>query len=102
MRRKISVLKDVKIRKRFEEKVIKLVDVGALYLWGHFKDGVLKACAEVCRKKRWRINKGDTWWWSEEVKEAVSRKKNAHNAMCQNNSEENKRRHKSMKIKQRK
>ena len=28
-RRKISLLKDVKIRKRFKEKVIKLVDVGA-------------------------------------------------------------------------
>ena len=28
-RRKITILKDVKIRKRFEEKVTKLVDVGA-------------------------------------------------------------------------
>ena len=28
-RRGISLLKDLKIRKRFEEKVIKLVDVGA-------------------------------------------------------------------------
>ena len=27
-RRKIALLKDVKIRKRFEEKVTKLVDVG--------------------------------------------------------------------------
>ena len=27
-RRNISLLKDVKIRKRFEERVIKLVDVG--------------------------------------------------------------------------
>ena len=28
-KRKINLLKDFKIRKRFEEKVIKLVDVGA-------------------------------------------------------------------------
>ena len=28
----------MKIRKRFEEKVIKLVDVGAPKLWGHIKD----------------------------------------------------------------
>ena len=41
-------------------------------------------------------SKGDTWWWNEEVKEAVSMKKDAHNAMCQNDTEENKRRYKSM------
>ena len=40
-RRKISLVKDVKIRKRFEEKVIKLVDVGVLNLLGHSKDGCL-------------------------------------------------------------
>ena len=57
-RRKITLLKDVKIRKRFEEKVIKLVDAGAPNLWGHFKDG----------KKRGRISKGDARWWNEEVK----------------------------------
>ena len=36
VRRKKSLLKDVKIRKRFEEKAIKLVDVRAPNLWGHF------------------------------------------------------------------
>ena len=51
-KRKISLLKDVRIRKRFEEKIIKLVDVGASNLWGHFKDGVLCACDEVCGWKR--------------------------------------------------
>ena len=66
---------------------------------GHFKDGVLKACDEVCGKKRGRRSKGDTWWWNEEVKEAVSRKKEAHKAMCQNRTEENKRMYKSMKNK---
>ena len=38
-RRKITLLKDVKILKRFIEKVFKLVDVGASILWGHFEDG---------------------------------------------------------------
>ena len=74
-RRKISLLKDVKIRNRFEEKLFELVDVEAPNLWGHAKDGVLKTCDKVCGKKRLRRNKGDTWWWNEEVKEAVSRKK---------------------------
>ena len=51
-RRKITLLKDVKIRKQFKEKVIKLADVGAPNLWGHFNDEVLKACHEVCWRKR--------------------------------------------------
>ena len=74
-RRKITLLIDGKIRKRFEEKVIKLVDVVAPNWWGHFNDGVLKACDEVCQKKRGRRRKGDTLWWNEEVKVTVSRKK---------------------------
>ena len=44
-----------------------------------------------CGKRGWR-SKGDTWWWNEEVKEAVSGKKEEHKAMCQNNCEENRRR----------
>ena len=72
----------MKIRKLFEEKVIKLVDVGVTSLWRHFKNGVIQACDEVCGKKWGRRCKGDTWWWNEEVKEAVSWKKDAHKTMC--------------------
>ena len=86
----------MKIRKRYEEKVIKLVDVGAPNLWGVFKNGVSKACDEVCGKKRGRKNTGNTWWWNEEEKDAVSRKKEAHKAMCQNSTEENKKNHKNI------
>ena len=63
-------------------------DVGVQYLWGHFKDEVLKACDEVCWKKRGRRSKGDRQWWSEGVKEAISRKKDAHKAMCGNSTED--------------
>ena len=31
---------------------IKLVNVGAPNLWGHYKDGTLKASDEVCWRKR--------------------------------------------------
>ena len=67
--------KDFKIRKQFEEKVTESVDVGALSLWGHIKNGVLMACDEVCGKKWVSRSKGDTWWWNEDVKQAVSRRK---------------------------
>ena len=100
-RRKITLLKDVKIRKQLEEKVTNLVDIGEPNLWGLFKDRVLEACDEVCGKKMWRRSKGDTWWRNEEVKEVVSRKKEAHKAMCRNSTEENKMMHTRIK-KQRK
>ena len=47
-----------------------------------------------------RRSKVDTWWWNEETKKAVSRKKETHKAICQN-SMENKR-YKSLKNKEKK
>ena len=99
---KISLLNDVKIRKRFKDKEIKLVIFEAPWFLGHLKDGVLEAYDEVCGEKRGRRHKRDIWWWNEEAKEAVSWKKDAHNAMCQNSTEENKKRYKSMKNKAKK
>ena len=43
-----------------------------------------------------RRSKGDAWWWNEDVKKVVSRKKDTHKAMCWNSTEENKMRYKSM------
>ena len=85
------------IRKRFEEKVIELVDFGIQNLWGHFKDIILMACDVVCGKKREKRRKGDIWWWNEKVMEAISRKKDAHKVMCWSSADENKIRYKSMK-----
>ena len=74
-------MKDVKIRKRIEEKATELVDVGVSNLWGHFKDGVLKACDEVCWKKRGRRSEGDTWCWNKEVKRQCHERKK-HTRQC--------------------
>ena len=59
-RKKISLLKDLRINKRFQEKVIIIVDIGASNLWGHFKDWILWACDEVCGKKFGKRSNGDT------------------------------------------
>ena len=59
---------------------------------------MLKACDDVCGMKRVR-SKGGTWWLNEELKEAVLVMKEAHTAMCQNSTEDNKRRYKRMKNK---
>ena len=54
----LSLLKNVKIRKQFEENVIKLFDVGMPNLLGHFNYVVFK----VCGRKRGSLSKGDAWW----------------------------------------
>ena len=57
-------------------------------------------CDEMCGMKG--SSNGDTWWWNKEVNDAISRKKDAHKAMCYNSTDENKKTYKCMKIKQRK
>ena len=56
----------------------------------------------MCGKKRGEKSIGDTWWWNEEVKVAVSRKKDVDKVMCQISTEENMRRYKGMKNKAKK
>ena len=51
----------------------------------------------VCGKKKGRRNQGDTWLCIEDVKEVVTRKKNAHKEMCKSGTEVNKARYKNMK-----
>ena len=70
-------------------------------MWECLKHGVLLAIDEVCAEKR-REFYGYTWWWDEEVQEAVSRKIYAHKAMCQNSTEVNKRKYNGMKGKAKK
>ena len=51
---------------------------------------MLKACNEVCLKKQGRRDQRHTWWWNEDVKEVIARKKYAHKEMCKTVTETNK------------
>ena len=51
------------------EKVIELVYVCAPNLWGYLKNGVLRACDEVCGKNSERGYKVYSWQLNEDVKE---------------------------------
>ena len=86
-RRKVWKLKEDDTRARFEGRVGELVSTDAPDLWKCFKEGVLKACDEVCGKKKGRRDQGDTWWWNKDVKEAIARKKDAHKEMCKSGTE---------------
>ena len=63
-------------------------------LWETFKDGVLKVCDEVYGKKKSRRDQGDMWWWNEEIKDTMTRKKAAFKELCRFPSEENKNQYK--------
>ena len=58
IRRKIWKLNKNRIRVRFQRRVKELVSTDAPDLWKTFKDGVLKACHDVCGKKRSRRDRG--------------------------------------------
>ena len=76
-KRKVWKLKEDNTRTRFEGRVEALVNTDAQDLWKYFKLGVLKACDEVCGKKKGMRDQGNTWWWNENVREAIARKKDA-------------------------
>ena len=44
-------------------------------------DAILEACEELCGKRKQRKERGSTWWWNEEVQEAIKRKK-MHSERC--------------------
>ena len=65
-----------------------MVETEAVDLWESYKNGVLKACDELSEKTKGRRDHGNTWWWNEQVKEAIDRKKKAFNTWCKNRSPE--------------
>ena len=67
VRRKIWKLNENRTRVRFEKRVKELVSTDAPNLWKTFRDGVLKACDELCGKKSTR-DQGGMWWWNEKIK----------------------------------
>ena len=99
--RKIWKLNKNRTKKRFEKRIKELVSTDAPELWKTFKNGVLKACDELCRKKS-RRDQGDMWWWNEEIKVTIVSKKTAFKELCRFPSEENKTQYKRIRNQTRK
>jgi len=49
----------------------------------------VEACDKVCGKTKGRRDQGNTWWWNEDVKDAITNKKMAYRKLCANKSVEN-------------
>ena len=79
-----------------------LVSTDASDLWKTFRDSVLKACDVVCGKKNPSRDQGDMWWWNEEVKDTITRKKAAFKELSRFPSEENKTKYKRIRNQTRK
>ena len=102
IRRKIWKLNENQTRVRFEKRVKELVSTDAPDLWKTFRDGVLKACDELRGKKKSRREQGDMWWWNEEIKDTITRKKAAFKELCRFPSEQNKTQYKRIRNQTRK
>ena len=88
---------------RFEKRVKELVSTDAPDLWKTSRDGVLKACDELCGKKKSRRDQGDMRWWNEEIKfDTITRKKAAFKELCRFPSEQNKTQYKRIRNQTRK
>ena len=48
------------------------------YLWGCLKEGVLKACDEVCGYMKNRKCNVNTWWWNSGAKDEIQQKIEAY------------------------
>ena len=90
VKRVVWKLKEREMQEKFERTVEELVDVETTNLWESFRDGVLTACDELCGKKKVRKNGGNKWWWNEEVRNAIARKKEAFKTFCETGLEEHK------------
>ena len=90
VRWRVWKLKEKEIKEKFEERVEELVDTDSMDLWGSYKKGILQACDELCGKTKGRGDRGNTWWWNEQVRDAIDRKKKAFKLWCTNLSMESK------------
>ena len=83
-------LRQKEMQEKFERRVEELADVKTTNLLKFFIDGVVKACDELCGKKKVRKTGGNKWWWNEKVRNAIARKKEAFKTFCKTGSEKHK------------
>ena len=56
-------------------------------LWGYSKEGVLKACDEVCGCKKNSKCNVHTWWWNSGANDGMQKEKEAYKEIMNNHTE---------------
>ena len=64
VRWRVWKLKEKEIKRKFEERVMELVDIDSMDFWGSYQNRVLQVCDKLCGKTKVRGDRGNTWWGS--------------------------------------
>ena len=48
----VEAVKEKEMKKKFEERVVELVDTDSMDLWGSYKKGVIQACDELSGRRK--------------------------------------------------
>ena len=74
---KVWKLRNKEIRNKFQEEVKTKMKImgGVNESWNEMKKVLVDTAARVCQVRRGRPRHKETWWWNEEVKEAIKNKK---------------------------
>ena len=76
IRTKTWRLKDEQVKGMFQERMNEIYQESSESdIWLKYRDSALKAAAEACGIIRGRPQQGETWWWRQDVQDAVKRKK---------------------------
>ena len=62
VRWRVWKLQEKEIKEEFQRRVVELVDAEAVDFRESYKNGVLKACDDLCGKTKGRRDQGNTWW----------------------------------------
>ena len=66
-----------KIKEKYKETLVELVDTKAMDLWEFYNNAVLKPCDELCEWTKGWGDQENTRWGNEQVNDAIDGKEKA-------------------------
>jgi len=85
-------LKEEQVREMFQDRMNVLYEESDEQdPWLKYRDSSVKAAKEICGVSKGKPQHGETWWWQQDVQDAIKRKKESFKKWKKEPSEENKR-----------
>ena len=89
---KVWKLKEEDKREEFEQRLNERLNQEDYHNWDEVRNKMMGVAKEVCGETRGgRQKERETWWWNNEVQDAIKEKKRAFKIWQRDNTEENKR-----------